>query len=76
MMKLSTAQIRVMADIQRRSKGWPVGIPSPPRTARALVARGIAEWAPPAWGYRAGGHCIRLTTMGEVALKYDRSSRS
>lgn len=66
---ITKAMLRVMRDLKRRSKGWPVGLPAPRHTARALVSRGLAEYAPPLWLYRKPVCCIRLTTRGEVTLE-------
>ncbi len=69
---MTPAQKRTLMEIQRRSKGWPVGIPAQKAMACRLVALGYAEWAPPAYLYRKPMFTIRLTVRGEVALEQSR----
>jgi len=65
---MTVAQKRILTEVQRRSKGWPVGIPVKRFMAQRLVALGYAEWAPPAFLYPKPVFAIRLTVKGEVAL--------
>ncbi len=66
---MTAAQKRILTEVQRRSKGWPVGIPVKEFMAKRLVALGYAEWAPPAFLYRKPVFAIRLTVRGEIAIK-------
>lgn len=70
---MTPAKRRVAAEVQRRSKGWPVGIPVNPHMARTLVNNGYAEWAVPLFNYRTTVHAIRLTLKGEVELGLPKS---
>lgn len=63
------AQRRWMQSVLSRSKGWPVGIPVPQAIARRLVAKQLAEWAPPFWNYPQQVFSIRLTGWGEAVLR-------
>jgi hypothetical protein len=67
-MKLSPTMLRVLRDVDNRSKGWPIGIPAPKKTAYALVARGLVEWAPPQYVYPRPVFSVRLTWAGKYAL--------
>jgi hypothetical protein len=54
------AQLKMMKDVQRRSKGWPVGIAVKRQIGQRLVDRKWAEFAPPVWLYRKAGICNKI----------------
>lgn len=69
MTDITAPQLRAMQGIARRSKGWPIGIPVHKAMARRLVAKGLAEWAPPVYRYTKPVFTVRLTVSGQVALE-------
>lgn len=66
---MTRVQRKWMKEVQKLSKGWPVGIPVPELVAQSLVAEGLARWAPPLWDYPQPVFTICLTTHGEVSLR-------
>jgi hypothetical protein len=66
---MTVAQWRTLKEVERRSKGWPIGIPVNKSMAKRLVSLGYAEWAPPIFTYPKPVYAIRLTTRGKVAIK-------
>ena len=63
---MTPAQRRTILDVERRSKGWPVGISVPGDMGRRLVKLGYAEWAPPMHLVGPGHVSIRITTKGKI----------
>lgn len=69
---MTPAQRRAILDIEKRSKGWPVGIVVPWGMGHRLVNLGYAEWAPPLhYSLTVPGKrvAIRATTKGLVAAR-------
>lgn len=66
---MTPAQRRTICEVERRSKGWPVGITVPAGIGRRLVAHGYAEWAPPLHYLLTTNRkvAIRATTKGKLA---------
>ena len=73
-MKLSESQCRVLADVSRRTKNLPVGVPVDNRVGPSLRRLGLIEPAPPAWNYPVPRATYRMTVLGRAALLVYRRS--
>ena len=72
--KPSKHQIEVVKNIHARQKGWPVGIAVLERTAKGLIKKNLAEYAPPCipmhlLNSRKKLFSVRCTTLGELYAK-------
>lgn len=72
--KPSKHQIEVIKNIHARQKGWPVGISVSERTAKGLINKNLAEYAPPCIPMHLLKtnkklSSVRCTALGELYAK-------
>lgn len=65
---MTKRSLSVLRDIQKRTKGWPCGVPSDDRIAKSLVVKGYLRFAPPMWNYPKNPKTYGLTTFGELLI--------